>query len=95
VSDAVGAIIAALDADLPRGAVVNIGSPDTHEVSELLDLISRIVGSEVLVEQLDAHPADPAATIADISQAEELLGWEPKVDLQEGLEEQVTWAKGF
>ena len=94
VSDAVGAIIAALDADLPRGAVVNIGSPDTHEVSELLDLISGIAGSEVLVEQLDAHPADPAATIADISQAGELLGWKPKVELQEGLEEQVTWAKG-
>jgi nucleoside-diphosphate-sugar epimerase len=95
VGDAVASILTALDTDLAPGTVLNIGSPDSHAVSELVDLISGIAGHEVAVDRRDAHPADPAATIADISQAEELLGWKPKVDLQEGLEEQVAWARGL
>lgn len=94
VSDAVSGILAALDSDLAPDTVLNIGSAETHQVSELIEAIADITDSEVVIDRLDAHPADPAATVADISRAEELLGWSPKVGLREGLEEQVTWAKG-
>lgn len=90
VSDAVTATVAALDADLSTGTVINIGSPDTHEVSELIDLIGELTAGQVAVETLDAHPADPAATIADISLAHELLSWIPKMALRQGLEEQLA-----
>ena len=95
VSDAVTSIITALDIDLPPGTVLNIGSPDSYSVTELIDLISGITGHEVAVERHDAHPADPAATVADISRAAEVLGWKPEVGLREGLEEQVAWARGL
>jgi nucleoside-diphosphate-sugar epimerase len=95
VSDVVTAITAALDTDLAPGTVLNIGSPDSHSVGELIDLISGITGHEVAIDRLDPHPADPAATVADISRAAEVLGWKPKVGLREGLEEQVAWARGL
>ncbi|MFM9042888.1 MAG: NAD-dependent epimerase/dehydratase family protein [bacterium] len=95
VGDAVASILAALATDLAPGTVLNIGSRDSHAVSELIDLIAELTGHEVRIESLAAHPADPAATIADISRAAELLGWKPKVDLQKGLEEQVAWARGL
>lgn len=95
VSDAVAAILAALDAGLAPGTIVNIGSPDSHAVRELLDLVGELTGSPVEIESQPAHPADPASTIADISLARDLLGWQPQVGLREGLEEQVSWAKGL
>lgn len=95
VGDAVASIVAALESGLAPGTVLNIGSPDSHAVSELIDLISGITGHEVAVDRRDAHPADPTATIADISKAEALLGWKPKVDLEEGLREQVAWARSL
>lgn len=94
VSDAVSAIVAALDTELAPGTVLNVGSPDIHEVRELIDLIADLTGSEVAVECLDPHPADPATTRADIARAREALGWEPRVDLRLGLKEQIAWAKG-
>ena len=93
VSDAVSAILAAIDGALPSGSVINVGSPDTHEVAELIDLIGELTGSEVEIESHAAHPADPAATIADISLAHDLLGWQPAMGLRDGLEEQIDWAK--
>ena len=89
VSDAVDAVLAATDTDLVPGCVINVGSPESHSVGELIDLISSLTGSEVELDRRPAHPADPAATIADISLARELLGWQPETSLEEGLAEQI------
>lgn len=90
VSDVAAAVLSTIDSNLAPGSVINIGSDETNAVSDLIREISRLADSEVEVEQLPAHPADPAATIADISLARDMLGWTPRVSLTEGLGEQIA-----
>jgi dTDP-glucose 4,6-dehydratase len=75
-------LLAASDEHLP----VNLGNPD-HELTmlELAQTIIRISGStsEIVFEALPVD--DPQVRRPDITRARELLGWEPEVDLEEGL----------
>lgn len=92
VSDVVSATVAALKAELEPGEVINVGSPVSHSVEELIAAVGEICEAGVAVDRRPADPADPTATVADISKARRLLGWEPETSLAEGLAEQATWA---
>ena len=81
VTDVVDATIKAFLSDkLKGGEVLNIGSPKSYTVNYLADL----VGGEKVY--LPPRPGDPRKTQADITLALELLLWEPKVSLEEGVE---------
>ncbi len=75
-------LLAESDEHLP----VNLGNPD-HEVTmlELAETVIRITGSpsEIVFEALPVD--DPRVRRPDISRAAEILGWQPEVDLEEGL----------
>jgi dTDP-glucose 4,6-dehydratase len=75
-------LLAESDEHLP----VNLGNPD-HEVTmlELAQTCIRVVGStsEIVLEALPTD--DPQVRRPDISRAREVLGWEPEIDLEEGL----------
>lgn len=71
--------------------IVNLGG---HENIKIIDLIRRLedlIGKPAQIERFPAHPADMLANWADISKAGQLLGWEPQVSLQTGLEHTVNW----
>jgi dTDP-glucose 4,6-dehydratase len=72
---------------------VNIGNPD-HELTmlELAQTCIRVTGStsEIVFEALPKD--DPQVRRPDITRAREVLGWEPEVDLEDGLRRWVeTW----
>jgi dTDP-glucose 4,6-dehydratase len=81
--------------DLIRGIVllaesgehlpVNLGNPDERTVLELAEIVKRITGasSEIVFEALPID--DPMQRKPDITRAQQLLGWEPEVPLEEGL----------
>src|SRR5438874_2167893 len=81
--------------DLIRGIVllaesgehlpVNIGNPDERTLLELAEIVKRITGasSEIVFEALRVD--DPMQRKPDITKAQQLLGWEPEVSLEEGL----------
>jgi dTDP-glucose 4,6-dehydratase len=75
-------LLATSDEHLP----VNLGNPD-HEVTmlELAETVIRVTGSssEIVFEALPID--DPQIRRPDISRAREVLGWEPEVDLEDGL----------
>ena len=50
-----------------------------------------MIGREGNVEHLPFHPADMIANLADVHKAGELLGWEPRISLQEGIHRMVDW----
>ncbi|HVN61273.1 MAG TPA: UDP-glucuronic acid decarboxylase family protein [Gaiellaceae bacterium] len=89
--------------DLIRGLVllaesgehepVNIGNPD-HEVTmlELAETVIRVTGStsEIVFEALPTD--DPQVRKPDITRAREVLGWEPEIDLEDGLR---RWVKAL
>jgi len=80
VRDVVAANIAALESSV-RGEVFNVGSGTSLSVQELADMISP---HQVHTE---ARKNDSAATLADISKIQAMLGWSPKISFCDGLKE--------
>ncbi|MEX0767777.1 MAG: NAD-dependent epimerase/dehydratase family protein [Microthrixaceae bacterium] len=72
-------------------APVNIGNPTEFTVLELAEMVLRLTGSTAGVTYLPLPQNDPARRRPDISRATQLLGWEPTVDLQEGLSRTVAY----
>jgi dTDP-glucose 4,6-dehydratase len=81
--------------DLIRGIVLlaesrehlplNLGNPDEKTLLELAETIIRLTGSssEIVFEALPVD--DPQVRQPDITRAQQLLGWKPEIDLEEGL----------
>jgi len=64
---------------------VNLGNPSEFTILELADVVRQVTGStsELVFEALPVD--DPQVRQPDITRAKQLLGWEPKVELEEGL----------
>ena len=71
--------------------IVNLGSDKPVTLINVLRLIEGMLGKHAQVEFKPAHPADVPATWANISRAQELLGWNPAVGLEEGIARFVEW----
>lgn len=97
VSDAVEGVIKLAEADR-SGDIVNIGSEREVSVEELARLVLKTVGVEdagIKFVHSPVHPKDVRRRAADIRRAKELLGWAPKVTLENGLRATVDWFKGL
>jgi dTDP-glucose 4,6-dehydratase len=77
----------AADCHLP----VNLGNPGELTVLELAETIRRLVGGDSLVELRPLPVDDPRRRRPDIARARRLLGWSPRVPLEEGLARTVSW----
>lgn len=71
--------------------IVNLGGHETITINELLNRIELLVGKKAVVHHIPRHPADVDANWADVTKARKLLGWEPKVSLDEGISQLVNW----
>jgi dTDP-glucose 4,6-dehydratase len=90
VDDLIAGIIAL--AESGHHEPVNIGNPDEYTLLELAQAVIEVTGSrsEIVFEALPTD--DPQVRQPDISKARDLLGWEPKVDLREGLRRTIDQA---
>ena len=91
VDDVVAANLAAADAEVAPGTVVNIAGGTQVTLARLIDLVGDVVGTPVPIEPRPGQPGDVARTSADTSRARQLLGWQPAIDLGDGIAEQVAW----
>jgi UDP-glucose 4-epimerase len=91
VSDFVDAVIAVLQNDRAIGQSFNIGNPT--EVETTLGLARRVqrIVPEVAIEFEHVERAEVRARVPDIKKARELLGFNPKIDLDEGLKRTLSW----
>jgi UDP-glucuronate 4-epimerase len=89
VGDVVDATIAAGSADTPAGTVCNVAGGSSISVLELIPLLEEITTRAIATEHLPAQPGDVDRTGGSIERARELLGWEPSVDLADGLRAQL------
>ena len=87
------AIAAALDDGRGRGEAFNAGAGSPRSVREVVDLVCRVAGSDVEPEV--RGEGVPAGEIdrqyVDATRIREVCGWEPAVDLEEGLRRTVEW----
>jgi dTDP-glucose 4,6-dehydratase len=73
---------------------VNLGNPREMTLLELAENVLRVTGarSEIVFEALPVD--DPQVRQPDITRAKQILGWEPEVELQDGLQRTIEWMTG-
>ena len=71
----------------------NIGNPKEFTIKELAQLILKEIGSSSVIATLPLPQDDPRVRQPDISIAGEILGWEPEVDLLEGIRRTIPFLK--
>jgi nucleoside-diphosphate-sugar epimerase len=93
VDDVVTAIIAALNIASNTFQEVNLGAGKPVEISYVLQKLSLLMGGEHLFRMGARPPVEnvPSIRYADISSAQRLLGWQPTIDLDQGLKELVLY----
>jgi dTDP-glucose 4,6-dehydratase len=70
---------------------VNLGNPLEMTILEFAERIQKIVGSKTPVEFKALPEDDPKQRQPDIAKARRILGWEPKVNLEDGLRETIAY----
>ena len=85
VGNAVAANIAAATAPAAAGQVFNVACGETHSVNSLISHIARLVGKPLVALHKPARVGEIRMSLADISKARRLLGYEPTVLLEDGL----------
>jgi len=87
--------------DIARGTIAalrpvgyeafNLGSDKPLKLSAMIELIEELTGHKAKIEYRPWHPADMAATWADITKARKRLDWSPETGFREGLQQLVAW----
>ena len=70
---------------------LNLGNPKEFSIRQLAELIVRMTGSKSRIVFRPLPPDDPVQRQPDIGLARELLGWEPKIELEQGLMKTVAY----
>jgi dTDP-L-rhamnose 4-epimerase len=92
VSDVVGATVAAMDGRAAAGHAINVASGRRVRILDLAQRVSAVLGSDLEPELTGEYRAgDIRHCFADASLARELLGFEARVALDEGLPELADW----
>jgi nucleoside-diphosphate-sugar epimerase len=75
----------------PSFEIINLGGHETITINNLMHMVEQDVGHKARVAYGPLHPADVLANWANVEKAKQLLGWEPKVSLSEGVSRLVDW----
>lgn len=71
--------------------IINLGESKTITLSKLIAIIENTVGEKAIVNRLPIQPGDVEKTFADISKAKQLLGYNPKTNIEDGIKKFVEW----
>ncbi|MBP5187519.1 MAG: SDR family oxidoreductase [Fibrobacterales bacterium] len=88
VDDLVSGIMAFMEQDSETGPI-NLGNPGEFTIRELAEMVVALTGSKSEIVYKPLPSDDPKQRRPDISRAKALLGWEPKIQLEEGLKRTI------
>ena len=91
VDDLIEGIFDLSDSENLNGKVVNLGNPDEFSIKSLAEIIISLTGSQSNIIYQDIPEDDPPIRKPDITKAKELLGFSPKISLEEGLKNIIPW----
>lgn len=94
VEDTARGAIAAMNADIQPGELINLGSGRARSVREVAEELGMLMGHasiEILVDKNRLRPMDVSVLQCDYSKAKRVLGWCPSVDFRTGLKRTVDW----
>jgi GDP-L-fucose synthase len=90
VSDAVDGILLAFEKGVGKGAF-NLGTGHGYSIRQLVAAVTKATGHSGNVRWDTSKPSGEARKVADITRAREILGFEPRVDLQSAIARTVDW----
>jgi len=81
--------------ETPEYEIINLGGSETTQLRDLIVGIGDAVGIEPEIQRLPMQPGDVKRTYADISHAQQLLGYDPQTPIDEGLRVFGAWVKAY
>ena len=95
LTDTVEGFIKAARADGVAGETFNLGYGDDVSIGELAEIIIDLVGRDVKIvvdqERLRPEKSEVMRLLSDNTKAKEILGWQPQLDIREGLSRTIAW----
>jgi len=91
VDDLVEGMIRLMDSGDDVTGPINIGNPGEFTMIELAEAVLKLVGSNSKLVRMPLPSDDPKQRKPDITKARNILGWEPKVQLEDGLKETISY----
>ena len=91
VENVVEANLAAAVEPAAAGRVMNIAVGSSHTLNELVSTLQSLVDSDLEPEYGPPRPGDVSESLADVSLARKLLGYEPRIGFEEGLQRTIAW----
>jgi len=81
----------AIDTDAEQPGPINLGNPGEFTMMELAEKVIKLTGSKSQILQLPLPQDDPKQRRPDIGMAKSVLKWEPKINLDEGLQKTIDY----
>jgi UDP-glucuronate decarboxylase len=95
VSDLVEGIMGTLELRAPLDAPINIGNPETFTMLEIANLVVKLCNSNSNIIFMPLPSDDPQQRKPDVSRAKDILSWEPKIQVEEGLLKTIAYFKSI
>ncbi len=71
--------------------IINLGGHESISINDLIRKFENAIGKTADIKHYPAHPADMSASWADVRKAKDLLGWEPQISLDKGIQQVINW----
>ena len=91
IDDIVKGVVKAIEYSQSDFEIINLGNNFSISLSELIQGIEKVTGIKAVIQQLPEQPGDVPKTYADITNAKRLLGFNPAIELKEGLAKFYDW----
>lgn len=91
IDNVIHANLLAAKAPQTNGEVVNIACGERISINAIIDLINNIVGKNVKANHVESRPGDVRDSLADISRAKKVIGYEPVISFKDGLAKAIDW----
>jgi UDP-glucose 4-epimerase len=91
IDNVVGANLLAARANQTKGQVINIACGQAVTVNEIIDMINKLLGKNIKPIYTDPRPGDVKHSLADITAARNMIGFEPAVQFKDGLQKAIDW----
>ncbi|MEK7633559.1 MAG: UDP-glucuronic acid decarboxylase family protein [Patescibacteria group bacterium] len=95
ISDMIEGLYSIATTNNLAGEIINIGNPNEKTILEMADIIKKLIQSRTNLVFKTIGADDPKKRCPDISKAKKILGWEPKIGLEEGLKLTIEYFRNL
>jgi len=90
IDDIVQGVVASIDR-VAGCEIINLGGDEPVTLTQMVETIEQVMGKKAKLDRKPVQPGDVPRTMADVSKARRMLGYEPKTSFAEGVAKQYAW----